>query len=415
MRSTKLISKYQFAAFRILLGLYLIIHFIGLLPYGPELFSNQGVLSSARLNLTHGAFPNPLEHWDSPFVVNLFLLIMLALAISFAVGCARRTTAVLLWYGWACLFNRNNLISNPSIPYVGLLLLLSPLVPIGEPFSLRRRKAAEEWEFPSAVYWVAWWLMAVGYTFSGCMKLDSPSWIDGTALVHLVNNPLARPGPFRDIFLSLPAWATKANTWAVLGLEILFVPLSFHRRTRLFAWTAMVIVHMGILLMVDFADLSFGMVMIHLFTFEPEWLPVRRFENGQSVVLFDGVCGLCDRTVQFLLGEDVRGVLRFAPLQGAAAKRVLGRHGSLPTDIKSLIFVRNFGAPDEIAFVRSRGALLILDELGGFWRVVSWMRIVPQPLRDRIYSWVARNRYKWFGRYEECRIPAPATRAKFLD
>lgn len=415
MRSTKLISRYQFAAFRILFGLYLIIHFIGLLPYGPELFSNQGVLSSARLNFTHGILPNPLEHWDSPFVVTLFLLIMLVLASSFTVGCCRRTAAVLLWYGWACLFNRNNLISNPSIPYVGLLLLLCALVPLGEPFSLRRRKAAGEWKFPSAVYWVAWWLMAVGYTFSGCMKLYSPSWLDGTALVHLVNNPLARPGLFRDIFLSLPAWTTKANTWAVLGLEILFVPLSFHRRTRLFAWTAMIAMHLGILLMVDFADLSLGMVMIHLFTFDPDWLPARRLANGPSVVLFDGVCGLCDRTVQFLLGEDVRGVLRFAPLQGATAREVLGRHTGLPTDIKSLIFVRNCGAPEEIAFVRSRGALLILDELGGFWRIVSWMRIMPRPIRDGLYDWVARNRYQWFGTFAECRLPSPATRAQFLD
>ena len=195
MRRVKLISPYQFAVFRIALGLYLIQHFVFLIPYGTELFSREGLLPNAALNFTHGVLPNPLEWWDTPGFATAWLIGMRVLSVSLLLGSFRRTTYLLLWYGWACLFNRNNLISNPGIPYVGLIFLLMAIVPPGEPLSLARKRTRGAWCFPWMVFFSAWVLMAVGYTFSGVDKLlTSPSWRDGTAIVHLVNNPLARPG-----------------------------------------------------------------------------------------------------------------------------------------------------------------------------------------------------------------------------
>ena len=409
MPSVKNISPYQFAAFRIVFGVYLMIHFAGLLPYGTELFSNQGVLADPHLNFTHGILPNPLELWGSPAQVTAFLAAMILLSSFFTVGLLRRTSALLLWFGWACLFNRNNLISNPSIPYVGLLLILCALVPAGEPLSFRKSKSESTWYLPWGIYAVAWILMAAGYTFSGCIKLSSPSWIDGTALTHLLNNPLARPGAFRDLFLALPELAAKMMTWGVLALEILFLPLCVHRRTRLFAWLSMVIMHAGILLMVNFADLSFGMLMIHFFTFDPNWLPARGRANQQPLVLFDGKCGLCDQTVQFLLDEDRNATLAFAPLQGETASAILRRQGAVDDPLGSVVYVR-----DHKVIRRSQAILMILSDLGGFWRLVSWLRIVPLTLRDAVYDWVARHRYEWFGQHAECILPSPAVKARFL-
>ena len=284
----KPIAGYQFAAFRIVLGLYLIQHFAFLLPYAGELFSRRGLIPVAALNLTHGLLPNPLERWDTPGVATAFVAAMLGLSLSLALGTFRRTTCLLLWYGWACLFNRNNLISNPSIPYVGLMFLLMVVVPPGEPLRAWRGKGAAAddtgaWRFPWMVFFTAWTLMAVGYTFSGLDKLlSSPSWRDGTAMVHLVDNPLARPGPLRDLFLSMPAWVHKTFTYAALALEVLFLPLCLTRATRLVAWTAMLGMHLGLLTLVDFADLTFGMVMLHLFTFDPDWFPPRPSRGGRS-------------------------------------------------------------------------------------------------------------------------------------
>jgi hypothetical protein len=271
------ISGRQFAWFRVAFGIYLTIHFAHLLPWGRELFSREGVLADPALNPTHGILPNVLAWWDSPAVVTAFLAAMVGLAMLLTLGVARRTAAVMLWYGWACLFNRNVLISNPSIAYVGLLLLLTSLVPPTEPRRLLGRKADEsEFYFPAGVFHAAWILMAVGYTFSGALKLMSPSWVDGTAFWHVVNNPLARDWWLRDFVVSLPMWTFRGLSWVALGLEILFLPLALWHVTRPIVWGAMVGMHVGIISLVSFADLSAGMLMLHVFTFDPRWVEMAR-------------------------------------------------------------------------------------------------------------------------------------------
>jgi hypothetical protein len=262
----------QFAWFRILFGLYLASHFAHLLPWGAELFSRQGVLPRASLNPTFGILPNVLTWWDSPTFVAAFLAALVGLSILFALGVMRQAAAVLLWYGWACLFNRNVLISNPSIAYVGLMLLLTALVPASEPLrAFRRNTPSEEFYVPAAAYWTAWFLMAAGYTFSGVVKLESPSWIDGTAVWHVVQSPLARDGWARDLVLDMPMWVFRLMTWNAVGLEILFLPLALWRWTRPLVWIAMVGMHIGVLGLVSVADLSAGMLMLHLFTVDSRW------------------------------------------------------------------------------------------------------------------------------------------------
>ena len=167
------------------------------------------------MNFTFGILPNPLERWDSASFAVVFVGGLIGLSVAFTLGVCRRSVALMLWFGWACLFNRNNLISNPSLPYVGMLLLLSIIVPAGEPFSLRRK--GDPWVFPAGVSWAAWALLAVGYAFSGWTKLQSPSWIDGSALQHVLHNPLARPGLVRDGMLQFPT-ALQLLTWATLAL-----------------------------------------------------------------------------------------------------------------------------------------------------------------------------------------------------
>jgi hypothetical protein len=266
------VTPRQFAWFRIIFGAYLAIHFAHLVPWGGELFSREGVIPRASLNPTHGILPNVLAWWDSPAFVTAFLAAMVALSVLFAAGVMRHAAALLLWYGWACLFNRNVLISNPSIAYVGLLLLLTTLVPGREPLrALGQRAESGDFYVPAAAYWTAWFLMAAGYTFSGIVKLASPSWVDGTALWHVVQNPLARDGLLRDVVLGMPAWGFQLLTWKSLALEILFLPLAAWRWTRPMIWCAMVFMHIGILALVSFADLSAGMLMVHLFTLDSRW------------------------------------------------------------------------------------------------------------------------------------------------
>jgi hypothetical protein len=260
----------QFALFRVLFGLYLAIHFAMLLPYGAELFGHTGVLPEPQLNLIPPIFPNVLNAKLASGTISIFLIGLSVVALLFAAGVGRRTAAILLWYGWACLFNRNNLIANPSIPYVGLLLLLTILVPLGESWAPRARR--EDWQFPKAVYWAAWIPLAAGYTYSGLLKLGSPSWVNGEALRLLADNPLARPGPIRDWLLTAPDWVIHSMTWFALAGEILFAFLSFTRVTRFVAWAWLIGMHVGILAVISFADLTAGMLLVHLFVWDPAWV-----------------------------------------------------------------------------------------------------------------------------------------------
>ena len=263
------ITERQFALFRILLGGYLFVHFLRLIPYGRELFSREGVFPDPALNLTWGLFPNPLYRWDSPAAVRGILVASCLLSVLFAAGIWRRPVAVGLWFAWAALFHRNNLISNPSIPYVGLLLLLTVLVPVGEGWAPGGRR--RDWCFPRSVYWVAWIALAAGYTYSGLVKLGSPSWLDGSALEHVLRNPLARPNVLREWLLALPDPVLEALTWSALALEIVALPVSFHRIGRFLSWASLLGLQLGILTVVSFADLTAGMLLAHFFVLDPDW------------------------------------------------------------------------------------------------------------------------------------------------
>ncbi len=268
---------YQFSIFRIILGTYLFIHFANLIPYAAELWSSAGLLPDPASNLTYGYFPNVLLYFSGPTAVKSFVAILSILALLFTIGFQRQITALLLWYGWVCLFDRNNLILNPGIPYIGWILLCCIAIPRGEPISISKKTIGKQWEFPMILFVGAWVLMSLGYTISGVDKLLSPSWKDGTALIHLLENPLARDSWVRNLLLQLPENIIRINTWLVLTLEIVFLPFAIFKGTRMWIWLAMIGLHIGILIIVDFADLTLGMLMIHWFTFDGRWLKEKPF------------------------------------------------------------------------------------------------------------------------------------------
>jgi len=130
----------------------------------------------------------------------------------------------------------------------------------------------------------------------------------------------------------------------------------------------------------------------------------------QPVVLFDGVCNLCNSAVQFIIKHDKKKVFRFASLQSPVGQKLLQQY-DLPTDeLNSFILVENNKVYD-----RSTGALRVVKKLGGLWPLLYGLIIVPKFIRDPVYNWVGRNRYKWFGKKEECMIPTPELKARFLN
>jgi predicted DCC family thiol-disulfide oxidoreductase YuxK len=138
-------------------------------------------------------------------------------------------------------------------------------------------------------------------------------------------------------------------------------------------------------------------------------------QSPHPIVLYDGVCGLCNRVTQFLLEHDHKDLFRYASLQSDFARKILLRHGANPTELDTVCVVLNYETPEEKLFVRSDAVLYLGRELGGIWAVMAWSRVIPRALRDAIYNLVARNRYEVFGKDETCMLPEPRHRNKFLD
>ena len=132
-------------------------------------------------------------------------------------------------------------------------------------------------------------------------------------------------------------------------------------------------------------------------------------EAGIGIIVFDGVCALCNGWVDFLLARDRGGHYRFAAMQSLAGRRLLATHGLDPDDPASFLLLDRHGAhTDTDAIAR------VLAGLGGAWRLAALGRLLPRAVRDRLYRVVARNRYRLFGRRDACRMPDPAQRHRFI-
>lgn len=150
--------------------------------------------------------------------------------------------------------------------------------------------------------------------------------------------------------------------------------------------------------------------------------PIDAYASGTSdgdqalparILLYDGVCGFCHYTIQTLLRFDRVNTLHFASLDSPVAASIIARHPGLQ-NVDSVVLVDALGHPGERVHVRSAAVLLLLDYLGGPWRVLLVAALIPRPIRDWLYDRLARVRYRLFGRFDACPVPPPEVRARFL-
>ena len=133
-------------------------------------------------------------------------------------------------------------------------------------------------------------------------------------------------------------------------------------------------------------------------------------EIKNPVVLFDGVCNLCSSSVQFIIKHDSKKIFRFASLQSEFGQDVLKHFGLPANELNSFILLE-----DEKIYTRSTGALRVTKKLNGLWPALYAFIIAPPFIRNAVYSYIAHNRYKWFGKKEACWVPTAALRKLFLD
>lgn len=129
----------------------------------------------------------------------------------------------------------------------------------------------------------------------------------------------------------------------------------------------------------------------------------------KPIILFDGVCNLCDGFVQWVIKRDPEGKFMFASLQSEAANKLFEKHNIQETDLSTVILIDG----DKV-YTHSDVPLQITHKIGGFWSVFYYFRWLPTPFRNAIYNWIARNRYRFFGKKDQCMIPTPNLKSRFL-
>ncbi len=132
--------------------------------------------------------------------------------------------------------------------------------------------------------------------------------------------------------------------------------------------------------------------------------------DQQPIILFDGVCNFCNNAINFIIKRNKRTIIHFAPLQSDTGEKLLKQYDLPVESMQSFVFIEKGKA-----YTRSTAALRICRHLAGLWPLCYGLIIVPKFIRDGIYNWIAKNRYKWFGVREECMIPTPEIKERFIN
>ena len=128
-----------------------------------------------------------------------------------------------------------------------------------------------------------------------------------------------------------------------------------------------------------------------------------------NIIFFDGVCNLCNGSVHFIIKRDPNAIFRFASLQSEFGTAVAQKHGISSENPESVLLLKNGKL-----LRKSSAALAIATELSGIWKTLTIFRFLPKNMRDRIYDWIAHNRYKWFGKRDECIVPTEEIKGRFI-
>lgn len=147
-------------------------------------------------------------------------------------------------------------------------------------------------------------------------------------------------------------------------------------------------------------------IMLNQFSISPDQ-PI--MHSSYPIILFDGVCNFCDDSINTIIKLDKKGVFKFAPIQSEAGQRLLKTYNYPNKDLSSVILIC-----DGRYYTKSDAALQTFKHLGGFWRFLRVFTIVPRPIRNWVYDFIAKNRYNWFGKKDACMIPTPDVKARFI-
>lgn len=139
-------------------------------------------------------------------------------------------------------------------------------------------------------------------------------------------------------------------------------------------------------------------------------MEISELPKDKKIILFDGVCNLCNTSVQFVIKHDKKDLFRFVPLQSDLGKKILNHLGINREHTDSIVLYE----PGKAYYYKAEAALKIINKFGGYYKLLNLFRIFPKFISNAIYDYIAKNRYRWYGKQETCMIPTPELSAKFL-
>lgn len=140
-------------------------------------------------------------------------------------------------------------------------------------------------------------------------------------------------------------------------------------------------------------------------------MEINELPKDKKIILFDGICNLCNTSVQFVIKRDKKDLFRFVPLQSELGQKIISHIGIANKNVDSIVLYE----PGKAYYYKSEAALRIIGELGGLYSLLKIFRLAPKFISNKVYDYVAKNRYRWYGKKEVCMIPNPALKAKFLE
>ena len=132
--------------------------------------------------------------------------------------------------------------------------------------------------------------------------------------------------------------------------------------------------------------------------------------SQKAIMLIDGLCNICTRIVSFTVRHDPKALIQFAALQSPVGQKLLAQYGLPTSEIKTFVLIEN-----NQAYTHSTGALRYFKHLNGLWPLLYVLIVLPRPLRDFVYDTFSKNRYHWFGKRDQCLVPTPELKNRFLD
>lgn len=139
-------------------------------------------------------------------------------------------------------------------------------------------------------------------------------------------------------------------------------------------------------------------------------MEINELPKDKKIILFDGVCNLCNASVQFVIKRDTKDVFRFVPLQSDLGNKILNHIGINREQTDSIVLYE----PGKAYFYKAEAALKIINEFGGLYYLLNILQIFPKFISNAVYDYIAKNRYRWYGKQESCMMPTPELAAKFL-